>query len=462
MKIYGRDKQIQIFQELLNNKKPAFMAIYGRRRIGKTYLVTEFFKEQKCNFFHLTGVKKAKSSIQLENFKYALEATYKKSEAASFTNWNQAFVSLSKEIKKSKKKTVLFFDEVPWLTGGKSDFLLALDHFWNHYLSSDPNVICIVCGSSASWIIKKIIKGRYGFHHRLTHKIHLHPFDLYETEGFLKLSGLDFGRQQIIELYFAIGGVAKYLTLLKPNLSVVENIQEIIFSKEGLLYDEFEDLYSAIFNKHENYVEIVKLLGQHHYGMTRDEIKKALGVSSGGSLTKWLEDLETADFITAISSYKKNRKEKIYLLTDEFSRFYLTWFAKGRRMPNEYWLQQKRTAKYKTWAGLAFEVLCVKHIDIIKSKLGITGIQTTESFYKNENCQIDLLIEREDRCINICEMKYSISLDLNEVKKELNFKKESFNKATNNKKQLLATLITNDDIKLTGQQREVIQKVVVI
>lgn len=463
MKIKGRQKQIELFDGLYDGKRPVFMAIYGRRRIGKTFLVTEYFKNKDCLFFHITGVKKARTGVQLQNFKNAMEEAFNKSEKQKIDNWTTAFYALALKLKNTKtKKKVLFFDEVPWLNGNKVDFLSAFDHFWNHYLSADPNIICIICGSSASWLIRKIIKGKFGFHHRLTHKIHLHPFDLYETRTFLNESGFTFSTQQVFELYLAIGGVAKYLTLLSPSLSVTENIQELIFSKNGLLYDEFEDLYSAIFEKYDNHLKIVKHLGVHHYGMTRDEIQKALKIKSGGSLSKWLEDLESSDFITSLASYKKNKKEKIYLLSDEYTRFYLTWFEKNKKLGTDYWLKQKRSSRYSTWAGLSFEVLCVKHISYIKTKLGISGIQTTESFWRNANCQIDLLIEREDNCINLCEITYSQKLDLNKVKEEIKTKASFLLQESKLKKQIINTLITNEEINLTGGQKEEVHKVVVL
>lgn len=462
MRLRARSKQIQFFDELLEQKEPVLLAIYGRRRIGKTFLVTEYFRDKKVSFFHLTGVKNGTTSQQITNFKESWRDCFRETFSEQSGDWSQVFNALAKQLKKEKGKVVLFFDELPWLAKKNSGFLQALDHLWNHYLSQQNNIVCIVCGSSASWMIKKIVHGKSGFHMRLTHKMHLKPFTIEEAEEFLR--PLQFSHEQVLKLYLTLGGVAKYLASIKKTSSVTEIIQELIFSPDGLLNNEFEDLYSSLFDKPAEYIRVVKALGSRHYGLTREELSKATKISSGGRLTKILSDLEQSDFILSLNKFGNKRKEKIFILQDEYSLFCLKWVLEKKSFDSDHWLKMQAQQKYSVWLGYAFEVFCVKHLDLIKNKLGISGIVTEASFWSNEKAQIDLLLERQDRCIHLIEMKFSQSghLNLSSVAADFRAKSKAFINETGTKQQILNTLVSNYSYKLSGAQKEDIHKSIVL
>jgi AAA+ ATPase superfamily predicted ATPase len=458
MQLKARSKQVQFFDKLLTQSDPALLAIYGRRRIGKTFLVTEYFRDKKVIFFHLTGVKNSINSQQIDNFKESWRTCFKIKYDDKDSNWNQVFNALAIRLKQNKGKKVLFFDELPWLAKKNSGFLEALDHFWNHHISQQKNTICIVCGSSASWMIKKIVQGRSGFHMRLTHKMHLKPFTIEETKEFF--APLHLNHEQILSIYIVFGGVAKYLTSITNTVSVAENIQELIFSDNGLLNNEFDDLYSSLFDKPADYIRVVKALGSRHYGLTRDELAKVTKLKTGGRLTQILTDLEQSDFILSLAKFGQKKKEKIYILQDEYSLFCLKWVEGRKTFDNEYWHKVQRQHKYSTWLGYAFEVFCIKHLDLIKHKLGIGGVYVEPSFWRNDRAQIDLLLTREDRCIHLIEMKYSLNgvLNLSALTSEFSAKKKAFIEATGTRHQIINTLISNSTIKLSPAAREQIQK----
>jgi AAA+ ATPase superfamily predicted ATPase len=458
MRLRARAIQVQFLDKLLEQTDPVLLAIYGRRRIGKTFLVTEFFRNKKVNFFHLTGVKNGVTTQQVENFKESWRSCFKKESSQNIKNWAQAFNALARQISKEKQKQVLFFDELPWLAKKNSGFLEALDHFWNHHLSQKKNVICIVCGSSASWMIKKIVQGKSGFHMRLTHKMHLNPFNIEETQEFL--SHLQLNHEQILSLYMIFGGVAKYLSSITNVAPISEIIQELIFSDNGLLNNEFEDLYSSLFDKPSEYIRVVKALGKHHYGLTREEITKLTKLSSGGRLSQILNDLEQSDFILSLNKFGKKKKEKIYILQDEYSLFCLRWVENRRSFDSDYWYKIQRQQKYSIWLGYAFEVYCLKHLETLKQKLGISGVYVEASFWRNEKAQIDLLLEREDRCIHIIEMKYSHNgvLNIPAIASELSAKNKIFTEVSKTRSQIINTLVTNCNPKISPQAKEQIHK----
>jgi AAA+ ATPase superfamily predicted ATPase len=462
MELRARSKQIQFFDDLLEQTEPSLLAIYGRRRIGKTFLVTEYFRNKKVNFFHLTGVKNSANSEQIENFKDSWKDCFKESYSESDKNWTIVFNALAQCLKKEKKTNVIFLDELPWLAKKNSGFLESLDHLWNHHLSHMKNTICIICGSSASWMIKKIIHGKSGFHMRLTHKMHLKPFTISETTEFLK--HLEFNHEQILNLYMTFGGVAKYLVSIKKSASVSENIQELIFSDNGLLNNEFDNLYSSLFDKPTEYIRVVKALGEHHYGLTREELAKKIKMKSGGRLTQILSDLEQSDFILSLNKYGKTKKEKIYILQDEYSLFCIKWVENHKSFDTDYWIKIQRQQKYSIWLGYAFEIYCIKHLELLKQHLGILGVHVTASFWKNDKAQIDLLLEREDRCIHIVEMKYSQNgvLNLSKISTDFRMKNKEFREETETRHQLINTLVTNCKPKLTSNLKENIHKVIAV
>lgn len=459
--IFARQKELKILDGVYRSNQSEFLAIYGRRRIGKTFLVRQFFKK-KGLYFEVTGIKDGTLKQQLQSFRIEFSRVFGVESTTKVSDWFEAFNQLRTMLEKipSKERIVLFFDELPWLATPRSGFLQALDHFWNRYMSDDPRVILVVCGSAASWMIKKVIRNKGGLHGRLTAQIRLLPFDLTETEKFLVSRGVELNRKQLIDIYMAIGGVAKYLTLVEKGQSSLQVVSQVCF--DGPLFGEFDELYSSLFENHSRHINVVKALSEKIAGLTKTQICEATGISSGGGVNIILDELEASGFIAPISAFCKKKKDTRFRLVDEYSLFYLRWIAQAksldlRGVDENFWLKMGNTPAGRAWAGYAFEGLCMKHMRKIKQALGIGGVTTYESEWvyrpvKNSTergVQIDLLIDRADNCINLCEIKYSSDefvID-KDYAAELRAKKNIFIEKTNSKKSIFLTLITTFGVK---------------
>jgi hypothetical protein len=327
-------------------------------------------------------------------------------------NWLEAFTRLTAllESKESEKK-IVFLDELPWLDTPGSGFLSALEHFWNSWASA-RNILLIVCGSAASWIINKLLNSRGGLHNRVTDRIPLFPFTLKECELFFKSRGTTFDRYQIVQLYMVMGGIPFYLSQIDPKLSAAQNIDRLSFTESGILRAEFDNLYHSLFQKAERHVQIIEALSKKTKGLSREDLLKASKMPNGGGTTRILRELEESHFIRKYRAFGKKDKNSIYQLTDFYSLFYLQWIRESDPSDQNYWVSQLDTPKQNTWAGYAFEQVCLEHISRIKLGLSIGGMKTETSAWSGKTdtsgAQIDLLIDRADRVINICEMKFSI------------------------------------------------------
>jgi uncharacterized protein len=450
--IIGRDFEVQKMRSFLAHQESELLAIIGRRRVGKTFLIKKVYQNEMV--FHITGIQNASRSLQLDNFIEARNQFFPKSNAfVNPTNWLRAFAQLKQLMgKPKKKKRVLFFDELPWLAENSNEFLKAFDHFWNSW-AIDQNLIVVICGSSASWMITNIINNKGGLHNRITQKIHLHPFTLNETEKYFLAKKITIPRQSLIALYMATGGVPYYLNEVKKGYTIVQSINQMYFGKKASLKNEFNNLYKALFSNYEKHILVIRALASKWMGLTRTEIVQHTHLETGGAISAILNELETSGFIQSIRPFGKQQRETLYRLTDEYSLFYIHFIEPNQHIEN-YWIKKYNTPAVKAWQGYAFENVCLKHIDGIKHTLGISGILTSESsFYKKKDkqlagCQIDLLIDRADNAINMCEMKfYDGAYTLTEENvKALQHKRNIFQEKTKTKKQLFLTLIAADGV----------------
>ncbi|MES2199147.1 MAG: ATP-binding protein [Chlamydiota bacterium] len=454
--IVARHQELQALNKIYSSGKSEFLAVYGRRRVGKTFLIREFFRD-KGTYFHITGVKDSPVRKQLRNFIEEFKRVFKTSPPSLPKDWQEAFSFLREAIEAlpGSQRIILFFDELPWLATHRSLFLQDLDYFWNRHASDNNRVVLIICGSAAAWMIRKIIQHKGGLHGRLTATIHLKPFDLSETELFLKSQDVILDRRQIIELYMAIGGIPKYLTYVERGLSSVQIINKICF--KGPLVDEFDELYSSLFEHHDRYVAIVRALTKRNQGLTKTEITEATGMTSGGGLNIILEDLEQSGFIMLIPDLGKTKKNLRYRLVDEYSLFYIRWIEKAKELniggiDANFWINTEGSPELRAWAGYTFEGICMKHLGAIKETLGISGVLTHTSgwLYKPEKesaekgTQIDLIIDRADNCINLCEIKFSNdTFTINKAYEQvLRQRKSIFIEKTGTRKTVFLTFIT--------------------
>jgi AAA+ ATPase superfamily predicted ATPase len=468
--IIGRESELKILDEIYESVQAEFIAVYGRRRIGKTYLISEYFRN-KGLYFEITGMKDSSMRDQLYQFAYEYSRQFNQGDRIPTPkSWGEAFTLLNDAIEKNDqdKKIILFFDEIPWLASPRSKFLNALDHCWNRYLSRHKNVILVICGSSASWIIKNIINDKGGLHGRVTRKIRLLPFSLAETERYLQYRNIELDRKQIIDLYMAIGGVPKYLAAVPRGKSAAQIVSELCFSRNGILFEEFNNLYRSLFDHFEHHIEIVRALALSNEGLTGSELLGKVKMSSGGTASKILQELIDAGFLIYVPTFNKKKVGGVYRLIDEYSLFYLIWIKEigiqGTNDP-EFWLKQYGSSRWLTWSGLAFEAVCYKHVNQIKKGLGIIGITTVDSSWRHiaknkdeRGAQIDLVIDRADRSINLCEMKYSDSeftID-GSYSTNLQNKKVVFREQTGTTKTLFMTLVTTFGVKKNSQYLSVV------
>jgi len=480
-KIIGRKKEQQILRKLFDSKTAEFLAIYGRRRVGKTYLIRRFFEKKPCVFFQVTGIKDGLLKEQLFEFTRTLEKTFYHPGTLlkEPKSWLQALDLLTQAINQyhKNKKIILFFDEAPWLATHRSRFLQAIDYYWNTQWEDKAAIKLIICGSAASWIIDNIISAKGGLHNRITKKIRLEPFVLNEVKAFLNYRGIKLINQQILSLYMVMGGVPYYLEHIEKGLSAIENIDHLCFSKNSLLVEEFDNLYASLFDHSTIHQELIRLIATKRNGIQRTQLLDQAALPSGGRVNQRLIELEEAGFIETFIPHGHKKRGKIYRLIDEYTLFYLTWIEpivdsiRHRSRPPGYWQAKAQSATWKSWSGYAFESVCYKHIPAICTALNINPgseigswryvPQTNETA---EGAQIDLLFDRSDNAITLCEIKHTNKpFAINkQYAKNLQNKIHVYKQQTRTNKQLLIAMITANGLKKTLYSEELIAGVVTL
>ncbi len=460
----GRESEINKFNNLLLANQSDLITVIGRRRVGKTYLIKNALKGQMD--FHFTGIQNTDKNNLIKEFTLKIvELSAGKIPLQVAGSWLDAFRLLRVYLSsiKKKKKKIIFLDELPWLDTQKSGFLAAFEFFWNDW-AVDQNIMVVICGSSTSWMIKNIINNKAGLHNRVTQYIKVLPFTLAETKKYLYAKGCKMPDYDIVQLYMTMGGIPYYLQQVTPGDSAIQNIDNILFNDTSTLKNEFHNLYRALFDHYEKYETIVKALAQKQKGLTRQEIVIATQISNGGGLTRMLNELEECTFIQIYQPFNNQKKEALYRLTDEYSIFYFQF--NPEKKPAGSFINLSQSPKYKSWAGFAFESLCMKHVSKIKEALGISGIFTVENSYyfkeKENGFQIDMLVDRQDNAINICEAKfYNAEYQLDKKESlQLRNRIEAFRKNTKTKKHLIPILLTTFGLKPNEHSIGLIDKVI--
>ncbi len=449
MPVAGRKEEIRLLEKQMQLPQSSFVAVYGRRRIGKTYLVRQVCAKQML--FECSGLHEKNTSQQLENFYLTLNHLSGKNKKNGLpATWLQAFDQLKQYISslRTTSKKVIFLDEISWFDTAKSGFKAALDNFWNQYATKRNDIVLVICGSAASWIINKVINDRGGLHNRITCSIAMQPFTLRETAEFLQLKKIDLVYKDIVQLYMVTGGVPFYLNDVERGESVPQIIQRLFFSKTAPLKNEFDNLYSALFKNSGDHIAVIKALAAKNKGLTRSEIINQTKLASGGGLTNTLQELAACGFIQTIQPINKAKEDLLYRLLDEYSIFYLKFLerASGSRR----WLEMYNNNTYKVWCGFAFENTCLRHTVAIKTALGIAGISSSEYSWQHKGsvsatgAQVDLLIDRTDNCINLCEAKfYNGPFEITKQYADTLLKKKTvFASQVKTKKNIFVTLIT--------------------
>ncbi len=457
----GRIDEQRRLREAFESEYSEFVAVYGRRRVGKTFLVREQF-HYKFTFQH-TGLARKSTREQLQSFQLSLRRQgYTKAPLPG--NWIEAFDMLKDLIEWSKdRRKVVFIDEMPWMDAPRSSFLPALENFWNSFASARKDVVLIACGSATSWIVRKLLKNKRGLHNRITYRIHLQPFTLNECEQYAKQRKLGMSRLQLMEGYMALGGIPYYWSLLDKSKSLAQNIDRLFFSKDGELKGEYYELYASLFNHPEKYVAVIETLGKKRSGLSREEIIKEGKLESNGKLSEILEDLENCGFIRKYNMIGMKSKGALYQLIDCYTLFYFRFIQNNSSNDEHFWSKSIGTGEYNSWCGLAFERLCLLHSRQIKTKLGISGIISSEYAWWTDQkdgkrgAQIDLLIDRNDGVINLCEMKYTkvpFQIDASYEANLLN-KRAQFIEATQTRKAVHITMVSSQGLERNAYADEI-------
>lgn len=416
--IIGRKEEISLLNRAYESGRAEFVAVYGRRRVGKTFLINEVLRDNMT--FRHTGLspydRKRKVTLrdQLLNFHFSL-IRHGMEGGEPPRSWMEAFFKLERFLERQDNgsRQVVFIDELPWMDTPRSGFLTALESFWNGWACSRHNICFVVCGSATSWMLDNIINNKGGLYGRLTQEMRLLPFSLHECEEFFLSRNIKMSRYNIAQAYMILGGIPFYLDYFNPSLSLSQNIDALFFSRNAKLGDEFERLFNSVFDKPGACMSIVRLLGKRHGGYTRDEIARQTGINPNGDFTKILKALTGSGFVSSYIPFGDNRRDTLYYkLTDCFCWFWLHFKEHRKITETDYWMHHLKESEISSWRGIAFEEVCLQHVEQIKRALQVAGVSSNESaFIQNgdegqEGMQIDLLIDRADDVVNVCEMKF--------------------------------------------------------
>jgi uncharacterized protein len=411
-RLIGRKSEVGILREAFRSGVPELVAVYGRRRVGKTFLVRQCL--DKDLLIEFVGRKGASLKEQLKNMHQAVEETTGQQRLYAVpSNWGEAFSLLSNVIGQSaRRRKVIFFDEFPWFNTARSGFLSAFDYWWNKWGTRRSDLMVIICGSSASWMIEHVVNNKAGLHNRLTRRIRLLPFNLKETEDFLMHRQIRLHRLQLMQLYMVMGGIPYYLKEIRKGESFSESIDRLCFTKDGLLNGEFSNLYASLFDHPDAHLAVVKALAGRHGGLNRKELLDASGFSSGGQFNQVMQELIESGFVSEWPAFQKKLKGAVFRLSDEFTYFYFRFMAGQKAVGKGTWSALAASPVWKSWSGFAFERLCFRHIDQIKDALGLTGVYTEASTWLHRDpdgtgTQIDLLLDRQDGVIHLVEIKFT-------------------------------------------------------
>lgn len=459
--IIGRSSEQELLRQRVNSNSAELIALYGRRRVGKTYLVKQFFNNDFS--FSFTGIYQGSKEEQLGEFLRQIER-YSGEPHKKVRTWFDAFALLRNYLDSipEGKSIVVFFDELPWMDTPKSSFLKAFEFFWNSWGASNPRLKFIVCGSATSWMRNNIISDKGGLYNRTTCNIYLPPFSLFEVEQLILSKGAVWNRYQIAEAYMILGGIPQYFSYLEKGMSLDQYVDYLFFKDNAILSKEYNFVFKSLFSNDSLYRGIIEALATKACGLTRMEIRNILGVSDNGAFTVALRDLSDCDFIRQYSSIGKRERGSLYQLTDLFSLFYLRYVKSYKGQDEHHWQNMLDSPSRAAWSGYAFEQLCLHHIRQIKNKLSIAGVQSDIYSWKDANAQIDLLIDRRDQVINLCEMKFSqskyeITKKYDELLRE---KREYFRRKTKTRKALYLTFVStygiNEGLYKANIQNEVV------
>ena len=463
--LVGRKREISILNEMLRSKSSELIAVYGRRRIGKTFLIRECYNKETV--FEITGYYKGSMRDQLRNFHSQLKSNSSRFNKVKVPDdWFKAFELLEDYLNglRNPKKKVVFIDEFPWLATARSKFLTAFEHFWNTYCTRRSDLVVVICGSAASFMVNQIIRNKGGLHNRISQKIPLKPFNLNETEQFLKSKNIRLTHYDIVQLYMVIGGVPFYLNKVRKGESVVQNIDRLCFEVDGDLVAEFYEVFTSLFSNSKAHERMIRVLAKTRKGITRNDLLEQCNFGSGGVYSNTLEELIESGFVHQYTTFGKKSRQSLYRLSDEYSLFFLKFIEPNKGQGSGTWSRLSQKQSYVSWAGFTFESLCLKHVQQIKKELGIDKIFSIYSSWFNEKAQIDLVIDRDDRIINLCEIKfYNVPFTITQkVYNNIRSKLIQFKESTRTRKNVFIVMISTFGIVKNAYSTELVTSSITI
>ncbi|MBL7791957.1 MAG: ATPase [Saprospiraceae bacterium] len=454
MTLTGRKRELEKLERLAQSPKPEFLAVYGRRRVGKTFLIRTYFNNQFD--FYATGLAKGSTKQQLANFAIFIHKHFGDQSIVP-ANWLEAFNQLIGLLEKSRtgKKRVIFIDEMPWFDTRKSDFMIGLEFFWNSWASAQSDILLIVCGSAASWMINNLIRNTGGLYNRVTERMKLESFTLKETEAYFSDRNIVLDRYQIILLYMVMGGIPYYLEQVQAGKSAMQIIEELCFRDDGKLRTEFSYIFASLFKNADRHEAVLKTIFENGGALTREELIRLSGLNSGGHVTKVLSELEESGFLASHQRFGLKKALTVYAISDFYTLFYFRFIMPAGKYEPNMWLSKVDSPDFRAWSGLAFERVCFAHVPQIKKALGISGVNTSTYIWQykgdaqSKGSQIDLIIDRRDHVVNLFEMKFSINsfTITKEYDAVLRHKTQSFREATGTKKSVFLTMLTTHGLK---------------
>tara|TARA_B110000211_G_C14068585_1_gene548850 strand:+ start:996 stop:2408 length:1413 start_codon:yes stop_codon:yes gene_type:complete len=446
--IIGRVAEKEILTRALNSSRSELIAVYGRRRIGKTFLVREFYEKEIV--FSVTGYSVGNRTVQIKNFMMKLNEVTDKFKGDKPTDWIDTFSLLKKYItglRATKRKKVIFIDEFPWIASNRSGFLAAFENFWNDFCAGRDDLVIVVCGSAASYMVKKLIKNHKGLSKRITQKINLKPFSLGEVKAFFEHKNNPILEYELLKLYMTLGGIPEYLEQVQKGESAVTTIDRLCFQPGAYLENEFDDVFESLFESSSFHKKIIDVLADgKKKGLTRNDILDKCGIDSSGRFSSTLIELEISGFVLKYDSYREKSKETLYRIYDEYCLFYLQFM---KPFKGSSWLSLYQKSAYTIWCGFSFETICLKHSTEIKKALKIEGVSSKNYTWSNPKAQVDMAIDRDDNWINLCEMKFyndEFTIDVGYLK-NLDKKKIEFKADKAGKKGIYLTMITTHGVK---------------
>lgn len=451
--LIGREDELRTLRDAASSGRPEFIAVYGRRRVGKTFLVRKALGDRFV--FSHAGLSRTGMKGQLAAFAESMSASFGKPFSVP-TSWLGAFSALRKELERKRGRKILFLDELPWMDTPCSRFLPALEYFWNGWASGRSDIVLVACGSATSWIVRKIIDDYGGLHDRLTHRIQLFPFSLHECREYCRAAGLPLEDGQIADLFLTFGGVPFYWSLLRKGESPAKSVDRLLFSPRGELKGEFGRLYASLFRNPARHLDVIRALGTRRAGLTQEELLSATGSRNNGAFSRTLEDLESCGFVRRYRFPGKVERDSTWQLIDPFTLFHLRFLADTANRAEGNWLAGSESQARTTWRGLAFEQLCLLHVPQIKKALGISGVSASVYACRipadndgNPGAQIDLVLDRADGIVNLCEMKYTIepfSIS-SKYRTELAEKIAAYRRTFETKKAIHVTVVSANGLK---------------